>query len=59
MRQPADAAAGDERHQGRGDRAIHQLARLPHQPLDLQPLRHRLVGDGVVTRMQRLGHRAP
>ena len=30
-----------------------------HQPLELEPLRHRLVGDGVVTRVQRFGHRAP
>ena len=27
-------------------------ARPAHQPFDLEPLRHRLVGDGVVTRMQ-------
>ena len=45
--------------QRRGDRAVDPFARLPHQPLDLEPLRHRLVGDGVVARMQRLRHRAP
>jgi hypothetical protein len=59
VRHPADAAAGDERRQRRGDRAVDPFARLPHQPLDLEPLRHRLVGDRIVTRMQRLRHRAP
>ncbi len=58
-RQPADTAAGNERQQRRGDGAKNPFARPPHQPLDLEPLRHRLVGDGAVTRMQRLRHLSP
>jgi hypothetical protein len=54
-----NAAAGDECHQRSGDSAVDPLARLPHQPLDLKPLRHRLVGDGIVACVQRVGHGAP
>ena len=43
----------------RGNRTVDKSARLPHQPLDFEPPRHRLVGDGVVTRMQRFRHLAP
>ena len=43
----------------RGDGAVNPLARRPHQPLDLQPLRHRLVGHLIVPGMQRFRHRAP
>ena len=53
---PPPAMNADQR---RCDRAVDPFARLPHQPLDLEPLRHRFVGDGIVARMQRFRHRAP
>ena len=59
MRQPPGAAAGDKRREARGDRTIDPFARCPIQPLDLKPLRHRLIGDGIVARMQRVRHRSP
>ena len=34
-------------------------ARLPHQPLDLEPLRHGLVNNRAVPRVQRFRHRPP
>ena len=57
--EPAGAAAHDERRQGGRDRAVDPFARLLHQPLDLEPLRHGFVDDRIVPRMQRFRHRAP
>jgi hypothetical protein len=59
MHQPAGAAAGNEGEQRGGDGAIDPFARRLHQPVELKALRHRLVGNRVITGVQRLGHRAP
>jgi hypothetical protein len=40
---PAGAAADNECRERCGNRAVEPFARLLHQPLDLEPLRHRLV----------------
>ncbi|MGY4411336.1 hypothetical protein ACVWW4_003072 [Bradyrhizobium sp. LB7.1] len=59
MRDPAGGAAGDEGNKHRRGGAIEPLAGPALQPLELQPRRHLLLGDGIVAGVQHLGHGAP